>query len=126
MLAAVCHEPQKSATGAFVLTILIQMCRELGDSACQKGHLHFRRAGISVVARCFADLVLLLSLRQHGKQDITIPPFLQGIYLAFIGAFAGAAAGAAAATLTNLMSKTRVELAGMMTFPAASFTSWLP
>ncbi len=65
MLAAISHEPQKSATGAFVLTILIQMCRELFDTAGQERDLHLRRAGISVVALNLADFVLLLSLRQH-------------------------------------------------------------
>ena len=77
MLAAICHEPQKPTTGAFVLTILIQMCRELGDTAGKERNLHLRRAGIGVVARCFADFVLLLSLRQHEQQDIMILPLSQ-------------------------------------------------
>ena len=78
MLAAISHEPQKSAARAFVLTILIQMCRELGDPAGEKRDLHLRRAGIGVMALRFADFVLLLSLRQHVQQDIIILPSPQG------------------------------------------------
>ena len=67
MLAAISHEPQKSTTGAFVLTILIQMCRKLLDPAGEKRNLNLRRTGVRVMALDLFDLVILLSLCQHGE-----------------------------------------------------------
>ena len=78
MLAAISHQAEETTTRAFVLTILIQMCRELGDTAGKERDLHLRRTGVGVMALRFADFVLLLSLRQHVQQDIIILPSPQG------------------------------------------------
>ena len=71
MLAAICHQAQKSAARVFVLAILIQMSRKLFDTSGQNSNLHLGRSRVGVMAAGFADLVAFLALRKHDRNDIT-------------------------------------------------------
>ena len=80
MLATVRNEAKEAATRAFVLTVLIQMCRELFNAACQNSDLHFRGSRIGVMALNFADFVGLFSLRQHGVRIAQLPPKSKALF----------------------------------------------
>src|SRR3989344_8666562 len=67
MLAAVGHKAQKSAARVLVFVVFVQMGRQFLDTARQKSHLYLRGTRIGIVAAPFCNLILLLSLRKHGK-----------------------------------------------------------
>lgn len=122
VLAAVGDEAEESAAGALVLTVFIQMSRELFNATCQNSDLHLRRTGIGVMAGALVDFVLLLSLRKHKGMIAHSPLFCKRLRARRYSC----GVVEAASTFTSLRSKIMVEFAGIMTFPSGSFTSWSP
>ena len=117
MLAAVRNQTQKAAARVFVLAILIQMDRKFLDTACKHGHLDLRRACVGIVTTRFRDFVLLLTLCKHGGMISHSPSKRKSLfegYFIFLVEVAAAGVDVAVSTFTSLMSKRRLELAGMM------------
>src|SRR3989344_746925 len=67
VLAAVGDKAEQTAAGVLIFIIFTQMSTQLLDTTRQKSHLHLRRTGVRVVPARFCGLVLLLSLRKHGR-----------------------------------------------------------
>ncbi len=63
VLSAVGDHADESAAGVIVFRILFQMLRQFLDFLGEDGNLHFRGAGIGVVAGHFLDDFLFFRLR---------------------------------------------------------------